>query len=34
MKSLDKNINVLKHAFINIIFTKLEFWCMAYQLMH
>jgi len=33
-KSLDKNMNVLKHVLINFIFTKLEFLCMAHLIMH
>jgi len=33
-KSLDKNMNVLKHVLINFIFTKLEVLCMAHLIMH
>ena len=33
-KSLDKNMNVLNHVFINFIFTKLEFLCMAHLFTH
>jgi len=32
--SLDKNLNILKHVFINFIFTKLDFLCMAHLIMH
>jgi len=27
-------MNVLKHVFINLIFTKVEFLCMTHLLMH
>jgi len=30
--SLDKNMNVLKHVFINSLFAELEFLCMAHLL--
>jgi len=33
-KSLDKNMIVLKHVFINFIFRKLEFLCMSHLLLH
>ena len=33
-KSLDKNMNVLNHVFINFIVTQLEFLCMAHLFTH
>jgi len=33
-KSFDENMNVLKHVFINFIFTKLEFLCLAHLIMY
>jgi len=33
-KFFDESMNVLKHVFINFIFTKLEFLCMAHLIMY